>query len=258
GVWLTYGGYSSGDDELSDWLTEVDEEELPEIESAATSAGTMHAKPTPCPSCGHQSPMVTKNDTLLDKETENEVDVHEIESKVCENLKIDSKRSTRSKHLTLEARSQVPGTNIYISGDTLPTGSRKYTFGTIETRDEEALQLSGGETSQDELRGQNTRQNVPKTPIQPPEHPYEITPTHRHQKREKTEPENVIRRGGDSQETYQGHFEAKRSLRSCETSQKRARYYLEDPTSILGESPLSETDWGGSDSSSVAARRVAR
>ncbi|KAI6014903.1 hypothetical protein BKA83DRAFT_4629422 [Pisolithus microcarpus] len=182
GVWLAHVEYSSEDNKLSDWLTEIDEEDLPETKSMATSASTMHAKPTPCPSCGHQSPAVMKNVILLDGEMENEVDGHENESNVHRNLKNDSKWSTHDKRLTPEAKFQAGRTNIYISGDTLPTGSRKYTFGTIETRDDEVLQLSEGEMSQDDIRGQNERQNIPKTPIRPPEHPYETIPTSCHQK----------------------------------------------------------------------------
>ncbi|KAI6029528.1 hypothetical protein BKA83DRAFT_4489489 [Pisolithus microcarpus] len=91
GVWLAHMEYSSEDDELSDWLTKIDEEELPEVESTAMTASAMHAKPTPCPSCGHQSPTVMKNNTLLDGEMENEVDSHENESNVDQNLGNDSK-----------------------------------------------------------------------------------------------------------------------------------------------------------------------
>ncbi|KAI6017162.1 hypothetical protein BKA83DRAFT_4324944 [Pisolithus microcarpus] len=174
GVWLAHVEYSSEDDELSDWLTEIDKEDLPETESAATSASAMHAEPIPCPSCGCQSPAVMKNDILLDGEMENEVDGHENESNVRRNLENDSKQSMHDKRLTPEAKFQVGRTNVYISGDTLPTGSRKYTFGTIETRDDEVLQ-----------------QNIPKTPIRPPEHPYETIPTTHHRKREKTGPKNA-------------------------------------------------------------------
>ncbi|KAI6016426.1 hypothetical protein BKA83DRAFT_4129008 [Pisolithus microcarpus] len=218
----------------------------------------MHAEPTPCLSCGCQSPVVMKNDILLDGEMENEVDGHENESNIHQNLENNSKWSMHDKRLTPEAKFQVGRTNVYISGDTLPTGSRKYTFGTIKTRDDEVLQLSEGETSQDEVRGQNARQNVPKTPIRPPEHPYETIPTSRHRKREKTGPKNVIRRGADRQDTHQGYLEPKQSLRSCKTTQYCIRHHLGDHPRVVGEPPVYETDWGGSDSSSVAARRVAR
>ncbi|KAI6006078.1 hypothetical protein EDD15DRAFT_2191372 [Pisolithus albus] len=125
-------------------------------------------------------------------------------------------------------------------------------------RDDEVLQLSGGETSQDEVRGQNARQNIPKTPIRPPENPYEVIPTTHHQKREETDPKNVIRRGADRQESYQGYPEPKRSLQSDKTCGNHIRHYLGDPPRAVGEPLVYETDWGGSDSGSVAARRVAR
>ncbi|KAI6021362.1 hypothetical protein BKA83DRAFT_1276217 [Pisolithus microcarpus] len=258
GVWLAYGGYSSEDDERSDRLTEVDEEDIPEIESAAMTASAILPELTMCQSCGHKTPTVTRLDSLLDGEMENEVDGHENESNVRRNLENDSKQSMHDKRLTPEAKFQVGRTNVYISGDTLPTGSRKYTFGTIETRDDEVLQLSEGEMSQDDIRGQNARQNIPKTPIRPPEHPYETIPTSHHRKREKTGPKNVIRRGADRQESYQGYLEPKRSLQSDETCGNRIRHHLGDHPRVVGEPPVYETDWGGSDSSSVAARRVAR
>ncbi|KAI5985956.1 hypothetical protein EDD15DRAFT_2200336 [Pisolithus albus] len=202
--------------------------------------------------------MAMKNDTPLDWEMENEVDGHENELNVRRNLENDSKWSMHNKRLTPEAKFQVGETNVYISGGILPTGRQKYTFGTIERRDDEVLQLSGGETSQDEVRGQNARQNIPKTPIQPPEHPYEVTPTHCHQKREKTDPKNIIRRGADRQESNQGYLEPKQSLQSNKTCANRIRHYLGDPPRVVGEPPVHQTDWAASDSSSVAARRVAR
>ncbi|KAI6011978.1 hypothetical protein BKA83DRAFT_4372855 [Pisolithus microcarpus] len=241
GVWLAYGGYSSEDDEWSDRLTEVDEEDIPEIESTAMTASAILPELTMCQSCRHKTPTVTRLDSLLDGEMENEVDGHENELNVRRNLENDSKQSMHDKRLTPKAKFQVGRTNVYISGDTLPTGSRKYTFGTIEMRDDEVLQ-----------------QNIPKTPIRPPEHPYETIPTTHHRKQEKTGPKNVIRRGADRQDTHQGYLEPKRSLQSDKTCGNHIRHYLGDPPRVVGEPPVYETDWGGSDSSSIAARRVAR